>query len=264
MTVPVALTIAGSDSGGGAGIQADLKVFAVLGVHGAAAITAVTAQNTLGVRAIHIVPSAFIAEQIDAVATDLHPSATKTGMLGSSEVVHVVADRVRQHRLSPLVVDPVLAATTGHALLSDDGIETLRRELLPLAAVVTPNIGEAQLLSGRHIRSDAEVREAARAIQDLGPGAVVVTGGHREDQKDAVDILFDGSGFIEIRGPWIETRHTHGSGCAFASAIAASLALGHDLPTATARAKDLVAAAITGGLDIGAGNGPVNPLAWRG
>ena len=257
---PIALTIAGSDSGGGAGIQADLKTFAALGVHGLSAITAVTAQNTLAVESVFPIPAQVVGAQIDAVARDLRPMATKTGMLGSAGIVEVVAAKVREHALSPLVIDPVLAATTGVSLLDEDAIEVLRARLLPLAAVVTPNLAEASILCGFSVESLDDMREAARGIRALGASAVVVTGGHLRGSDTAVDVLLDDGGIQELSLPRLDVSHTHGTGCVFSAAIAARLARGFSLRDSVAAAKGLVHRAIELGLPIGGGAGPVDPI----
>jgi len=259
--VPVALTIAGSDSGGGAGIQADLKTFAALGVHGACVVTALTAQNTRGVAGIYEIPSQFVAQQIDAVVADIAVHATKTGMLATAEIVDIVVAKVREHNLKPLVVDPVLVATSGDLLMREEAIAVVRDQLLPLATIVTPNTPEAEALTGSSVDSIAAMHEAARRIHGYGPGAVVVKGGHLHD-GDAVDVYFDGEQLIEIRRPRLASRHTHGTGCTFASAIAASLALGLPLFSSVGRAKDVVTEAIRHGLPIGGGHGPANSMAW--
>ena len=251
------LTIAGSDSGGGAGIQADLKTFAALGVYGTCAITAITAQNTVGVSAVAAVATDLVTAQIEAVASDIPPDATKTGMLATAAIVEAVAAAIRELDLPDVVVDPVMLAKSGDALLDADGVEALRAELLPLARVVTPNLPEAETLSGRPIRSREDAREAARRIHGLGPKAVVVKGGHGTGDT-VIDLLFDGSGFHEFSTPRIDSRHTHGTGCTFASALAAHLALGHGLAEATARAQAFVSGAIRAGLAIGHGHGPVD------
>jgi hydroxymethylpyrimidine/phosphomethylpyrimidine kinase len=259
--VRVALTIAGSDSGGGAGIQADLRAFATLGVHGAAAITALTAQNTRGVFGLWPVEPAFVAQQIDVVAEDLAVAATKTGMLVSAEIVEIVADRIAFHHLTPLVVDTVLLSTSGAALLEPNAIEMLRTRLLPLATVVTPNLAEAEVLSGLRVTTITEMQEAARRIHALGPANVVVKGGHLGETEAAVDLLFDGIEMVELRGPRLTNLNRHGTGCTFASAIAAGLAQGLGIAGAVAQAKDLVTEGIRYGLPIGHGTGPVNGLA---
>lgn len=258
--VPVALTIAGSDSGGGAGIQADLKAFAALGVHGMSAITALTAQNTLGVFAVAELDPEFVAQQIDVVVVDVGVDATKTGMLASAAIIAAVAAKIREHRLQPLVVDPVMMATGGEPLLRPEAANSLRERLLPLATVVTPNLPEAAALCGRPVDSIESMREAARIIHGLGPQAVIVKGGHLSGH-DAVDVLFDGSQFAEFRSPRFDTPHTHGTGCTFASAIAAGLASGLSLPAAVGQAKVLVTEAVRHGLALGQGRGPAHTMA---
>ena len=255
--VRAVLTIAGSDSSGGAGIQADLKTFAALGVYGASAITAITAQNTVGVASMSVLPADLVTAQIEAVAGDIQLHATKTGMLATAAIVEAVAAAIKELDLPLVVVDPVMLAKGGARLLDDDGVETLRRELLPRALVVTPNIPEAEVIADRPIRSLADAREAARRIHGLAGTAVVVKGGHGTGDE-VVDLLFDGDRFIEFRTPRIHTRNTHGTGCTFASAIAAYAALGHPLADAAARAQAYVAGAIRHGLAIGRGHGPLD------
>ncbi len=259
--VPVALTIAGSDSGGGAGIQADLKAFAALGAHGACVITALAAQNTVGVSGILEVPPEFVAAQIDAVVGDIAVHATKTGMLATREIVEVVAAKVLEHGLQPLVVDPVLVATSGDLLMRPEAITVVRERLLPLATIVTPNVPEAEALVGDTVDSLAAMKEAARRIHGLGARSVVVKGGHLAE-REAVDVFFDGSQMVEHRRQRLSSSNTHGTGCTFASAIAAGLALGLPLPSAVGRAKDVVTEAIRHGLPIGRGHGPANSMAW--
>jgi len=255
-TRPIALTIAGSDSGGGAGIQADLKTFQAFGVFGTSALTAVTAQNTLGVTAVHPIPLDIVRAQIDAVVVDLPPAAVKTGMLATAGLVSAVADAIRSHRLRRYVLDPVMVATSGDRLLDADAEQTLARELLPLAALVTPNLHEARILTGRPVENLAEMRDAARALVDLGAAAALVKGGHLEG--DAVDLLWDGSRERVWRKPRLDTRHTHGTGCTLSAAVAAGLALGFDLADATDRAVRWVAKAIETAPGLGSGHGPVN------
>ncbi len=253
---PSALTIAGSDSGGGAGIQADLKTFQALGVYGTSALTAITAQNTLGVRAVQEIAPDVVAAQIDAVVEDIGVDGAKTGMLSSAAIVEAVAERVRHWRLNGiLVVDPVMVAKSGDRLLRDDAVQALRLDLLPLAALVTPNIPEAEVLTGRSIVTDDDVREAARAIVGLGPRAVVMKGGHRAG--DPVDMLFDGRDFHAFPGRRIDTPSTHGTGCTFSAAIAAEIALGVETVQAVARAKVYLATAIERAGRLGGGHGPV-------
>lgn len=252
-----ALTIAGTDSGGGAGIAADLKTFHVLGVHGAFAVTALTAQDTCGISAVHEVPPAFVTEQIARVAGDLGVDAAKTGMLGSEAVVRAVAEAVLALGIRPLVVDPVLAATTGRPLLEPPALAALVQDLLPLASVVTPNLAEAGALLGRTVASLADMRVAARDLRDLGPAAVLVTGGHLEGEP--VDVFYDGTEVAELAGGRLEGGRTHGSGCTLSAAIAAYLARGEPLPGAVRQAKVFVTEAIRTGLRLGRGEGPVNP-----
>ncbi|HIN16255.1 MAG TPA: bifunctional hydroxymethylpyrimidine kinase/phosphomethylpyrimidine kinase [Dehalococcoidia bacterium] len=260
--VPVVLTIAGSDSGSGAGIQADLKTFAAHGVHGTSAITAVTAQNTLGVTAVQEVDLDVIAAQIDAVVEDMHPVAVKTGMLSSPEIVRLVAAKANEYGWQTLVVDPVMVASSGARLLRDEAVETYRTELLPLATVTTPNLLEATELTGIEIASSGDVREAAKAISVLGVKYVVVKGGHMEVAGESRDLLYDGRDFVEFGLPWIDTTSTHGTGCTFASAIAAQLALGGDIESAFRSAKKFVWEAMNAAYPVGQGHGPLNQM-WR-
>jgi hydroxymethylpyrimidine/phosphomethylpyrimidine kinase len=263
VAVPIALTIAGSDSSGGAGIQADLKTFTVLGVYGASVLTALTAQNTRGVSAIHPVPPAFVAQQIDAVAADLQISATKTGMLNDRATVLAVVEGVRRHALNPLVVDPVMVATSGDMLLEPDAVDALRRELLPLADVITPNLAEAaRLLGGAQATNVAEMETQARALLALGPKAVLIKGGHGAG-AEAVDVLVRRDAEpMHLALPRIATRNTHGTGCAMSAGIAAYLAKGESLADAVQGAKRFVHAALVAGvaLKIGCGSGPVDHL----
>ena len=258
-----ALTIAGSDSGGGAGIQADLKTFAALGVYGTSVITAVTAQNTLGVTALHEIPIEVVAAQMDAVMDDIGANAAKTGMLSSAAIVETVADGVRRHGIDRLVVDPVMVAKSGDRLLREDAVDAVRRALLPLALVVTPNIPEAEVLADRPIRSIPEMEEAARAIAASGPRWVVVKGGHLPGEP--VDVVFDGGGFEHLRTARVETRHTHGTGCTFSAAIAALLAQGVAPPAAIAGAKQYLYEALRSAYAVGAGHSPVHHFhaLWR-
>ena len=260
--VPVVLTIAGSDSGSGAGIQADLKTFAAHGVHGTSAITAVTAQNTLGVTAVQEVDLDVIAAQIDAVVEDMHPVAVKTGMLSSPEIVRLVAAKANEYGWQTLVVDPVMVASSGARLLRDEAVETYRTELLPLATVTTPNLLEATELTGIEIASSGDAREAAKAISVLGVKYVVVKGGHMEVAGESRDLLYDGRDFVEFGLPWIDTTSTHGTGCTFASAIAAQLALGSDIESAFRSAKKFVWEAMNAAYPVGQGHGPLNQM-WR-
>ena len=264
MTVspPIALTIAGSDPSGGAGIQADLKTFAALGVYGATVITALTAQNTHGVSGIHKVPASFIAEQFEAVTSDLKVSAAKTGMLGDAETVICVAELVTRQRLPWLVVDPVMVATSGYLLLTPDAIAVIVAKLLPLADLVTPNLAEAGRLLGRFPAATLdEMRAQAVQVRALGCRAVLLKGGHGT-QNEAIDVLATGEGITEYSRPRVATQNTHGTGCTLAAAIAAGLAKGLALHAAVEAAKDFVWRALASGahLHIGSGSGPVDHL----
>jgi hydroxymethylpyrimidine/phosphomethylpyrimidine kinase len=258
-----ALTIAGSDSGGGAGIQADLKTFAAHGVFGTCAITALTAQNTVAVEGVHAIPPAFVARQIDAVVKDIGADAVKTGMLSNGGIIEAVAAKIAEHRLRLLVVDPVMVAKSGDALLEPGARDTLITLLLPLAAVVTPNLPEAEVLCGFPITDMEGMRRAARAILERGPRSVVVKGGHLESSGFSTDLFYDGKHFEELPAERLATRNTHGTGCTFASAIAARLALGDGTLEAVRAAKGYVSAIIaaSAGLSIGHGHGPMNHLA---
>jgi hydroxymethylpyrimidine/phosphomethylpyrimidine kinase len=258
-----ALTIAGSDSGGGAGIQADLKTFAALGVYGLSAITALTAQNTMGVEGVYAIPPDFVARQIDAVVKDFGADAVKTGMLSNSGIIEIVAAKVVEHGLGPLVVDPVMIAKSGDALLEPEARDALVSVLLPLAAVVTPNLPEAEVLCGFSIPDMEGMRRAAREIHARGPRCVVVKGGHLPGTGFSTDLFYDGERFEELPATRIDTRNTHGTGCTFASAIAARLALGNGMLEAVRAAKIYVSEilAASSGLQIGHGHGPMNHMA---
>jgi hydroxymethylpyrimidine/phosphomethylpyrimidine kinase len=260
MTPNRVLTIAGSDSGGGAGIQADLKTITVLGGFGMSVVTALTAQNTLGVQAIHEVPAEFVAAQFDAISTDIGIDAAKTGMLATSEVIATVAEKIRQYKIEKLVVDPVFIAKGGASLIREEAKATLISELIPLALVVTPNIPEAEVLSGIRIKTKADMEEAARMIHHLGAGNVIVKGGHLAGEK-AEDLLYDGMGFSVFSSPRFATSDTHGTGCTFSAAIATGLAHGADVRTAAADAKKYIAEAIKRAWRISGGHGPTNHLA---
>jgi hydroxymethylpyrimidine/phosphomethylpyrimidine kinase len=257
VTRPTALTIAGSDPGGGAGIQADLKTFQAFGVFGTAAIAALTAQDTRGVHGVHPVPPAFVAAQVDAVLGDIGADAVKTGMLASAPLVEAVAARLRAHRVERLVVDPVMVAKGGARLLEPDAVGALERLLLPLALIVTPNAAEAEALAGIPVRDLAGMREAARRIRDMGPRAVLVKGGHVEETGAlVVDLLLDEGGALhEMRGPRLDARHTHGTGCALSAAIAALLARGRPLAAAVDEARRWLALALARGAVPGRGAG---------
>jgi hydroxymethylpyrimidine/phosphomethylpyrimidine kinase len=251
-----ALTIAGSDSGGGAGIQADLKTFAAHGVYGTSAITALTAQNTLGVAGVHAVPAEFVTLQIETVASDIGCDAVKTGMLATSAIVEAVAAAVESLDLPNLVVDPVMVAKGGNRLLDDDAVHALSTTLLRLARLVTPNIPEAEVLAAMPIGSLADMRAAGRRILKLGPRAVIVKGGHLAGDE-ATDLLISGEGEVMLSVPRLKVAHTHGTGCTFAAAIAARLALGHTLDDAARGAKDYVTAAMRHGIAVGGGHQPL-------
>jgi hydroxymethylpyrimidine/phosphomethylpyrimidine kinase len=254
----IGLTLAGSDSGGGAGIQADIKAMQANGVFATSVITAITAQNTVAVTAAYVLPLALIEAQIDAVLSDIRVDAAKTGMLASAQVIETVAQKVEQWRLSPLVVDPVMVSKSGYALLDPQAIETLKTRLLPLATLVTPNAHEARLLAQIPIKTLDDAHEAARRIHALGPQAVLVKGGHIEAQGQAVDVLFDGTGFQTYSEPYIDTPHTHGTGCTYSAAITANLAQGCSLHEAIQRAKHYLTQAIRYGFALGAGHGPTH------
>ncbi len=254
----VALTIAGSDSGGGAGIQADIKAMQANGVFAASVLTAVTAQNTRAVTAAFELPLDLIEAQLDAVLDDLPVAATKTGMLSSSAIIETVARKIEERGIEPLVVDPVMISKSGYPLLQAEAVETLKTRLLPRATLVTPNVHEAAHLTGLTIQTLDDAREAAQRIQAMGAQAVLVKGGHLDGESEAVDVLYDGQRFHTYRAPRIDTPHTHGTGCTYAAAIAANLARGYPLRGAVARAKRYVTEAIRHGLAIGQGHGPTH------
>jgi hydroxymethylpyrimidine/phosphomethylpyrimidine kinase len=257
---PIALTIAGSDSSGGAGIQADLKTFAALGVYGASAITALTAQNTQGVDAVLVVPPDFVARQIRVVARDLDLRAVKIGMLATAEIIEAVAEQLKALEGTPVVLDPVMVAASGDVLLDEDAIETLRKVLLPRATLITPNLPEAaKLLDQVEAKSERDMRAQAEALRALGAQAVLIKGGHA-DGPEAVDILVDGEGELRLTAPRVATENTHGTGCTLSSAVAAELAKGASLREAVTRAKAYVTAALQRAdeLRIGKGRGPVH------
>jgi hydroxymethylpyrimidine kinase/phosphomethylpyrimidine kinase len=254
--VKVALTIAGSDSGGGAGIQADLKTFSALGVFGTSAITSLTAQNTIGVEGIFDISPDFVGLQIDAVAKDIGVDAAKTGMLSSSKIVIKVSEKIKEHKIKKLVVDPVMVAKSGDHLLRTEAKEALITKLLPLAYVITPNTEEAKVLTGINIKSIQDMKRAARKIVDWGIKNVVIKGGHLTG--NALDLFYNGKEFIEYSSERIKTKNTHGTGCTFSAAIAAELAKGNNLKDAIRTAKDYITTAIRYSLDIGKGHGPTH------
>ncbi len=254
------LTIAGSDSGGGAGIQADLKAITLLGGYGMTVLTALTAQNTLGVQEIHEVPAPFVERQIDSVLSDIGADAVKTGMLANAELVESVSKKIVQYKMKKVVVDPVMISKSGAPLLREEARQALRDRLLPLALVVTPNLMEASALTGLKVRSLEQMKQAARQIHALGAKWVVVKGGHLEGK--AVDVVFDGKRFEAIEGLRIHTKNTHGTGCTFASALATFLAKGDGVLEAVRKAKGFITISIQSGLDLGKGTGPTNPFAY--
>ncbi len=251
-----ALTIAGSDSGAGAGIQADLKTFAAFGVYGTSVITAITAQNTKGVTRILELPPDLVAAQIDAVIGDIGTHALKTGMLANSAIIEVVAEKIREYGLQNLVVDPVMVAKGGDLLLRQEAIETLRSRLIPLATIVTPNLPEAEQLTGIPGSRLQDIKESARRIINMGAKSVVIKGGHHKGP--ATDIFYDGKKFHELKTARVRTPHTHGTGCTFSAAIAANLAKGENLEKAVVLAKRYITQAIRKGFAIGAGHSPVH------
>jgi hydroxymethylpyrimidine/phosphomethylpyrimidine kinase len=252
-----ALTIAGSDSGAGAGIQADLKTFAAHGVYGTCAITAVTAQNTLGVTMFDTLSADLVIAQIEAVVSDIGAHAAKTGMLANAAIVEAVSAAVRDLEIPLLVVDPVMIAKSGHRLMDEEGFGAMKTELLRQAFLVTPNIPEAEALAGLTIRDDTDRREAARRIAAMGPTAVLIKGGH-VPTDDITDLLFDRGEFMEFRHVRVPGRHTHGTGCTFSAAITANLALGRALRETIPLAQEYVASAIARGPDLGKGHGPMD------
>ncbi|MGH3698544.1 MAG: bifunctional hydroxymethylpyrimidine kinase/phosphomethylpyrimidine kinase [Pseudonocardiaceae bacterium] len=262
---PVALTVAGSDSGGGAGLQADLRTFTTCGVHGCVAVTAVTVQNSRGVTGIVEIPPSTVADQIRAVATDIGIAAAKTGMLASTAIISAVTgvcDEVGIGTAVPLVVDPVAASLHGDPLLTRDALATLRRELVPRATLVTPNLDEVRLLVGIDVHSQAEQYEAACAVHALGPQWVLIKGGHLPDDPECMDLLYDGSEFTTFTSTRLATPHTHGSGDTLAAAITSALARGSTMPDAVAYGKHYIKQAVAHAYPLGTGVGPVSPF-WR-
>lgn len=256
MTIPRALTIAGSDSGGGAGIQADLKTFAALGVYGMSAIAALTCQNTQGVTGIVEIDPDFVSAQIHAVVSDIGVDAVKTGMLSNAGVISRISADIRELKLERLVVDPVMVAKSGDRLLRSEAVDALAGELIPLALVITPNLDEAEVLTGMHIESGEQMRKAARKLRELGSKYVVVKGGHLPGNP--MDLLYDGKDYHEFVNERYDTPHTHGTGCTFASAVAAGIARGLSVVDAVGRAKAYITGAIRNGLPLGHGHGPVH------
>jgi hydroxymethylpyrimidine/phosphomethylpyrimidine kinase len=255
-----ALTIAGSDSGGGAGIQADLKTFTAFGVFGTSAITALTAQNTIGVQGIMEVDPTFVERQIRSVLDDIGTDAVKTGMLSSPGIVKVVSGTMCEYHIKNIVVDPVMVAKSGNKLLSIEACRVLIEELLPIASVVTPNIHEAQVMLNMEIKTRDDMREAGRLLKERGCGWVVIKGGHLGEGSEVTDIVYNGDEFFSLSGPRVDTKNTHGTGCTFSSAIAAGLAKGYDTLEAIKKAKSYISMAIKESFTIGSGHGPTNHL----
>ncbi|ADL13538.1 bifunctional hydroxymethylpyrimidine kinase/phosphomethylpyrimidine kinase [Acetohalobium arabaticum] len=253
------LTIAGSDSGGGAGIQADLKTMTRFKVYGASVITAVTAQNTLGVQGVKALNGSFVAQQLDSVVEDIDFAAVKTGMLANGEIINAVADKIEEYHLSNLVVDPVLVATSGDLLLAQEAISTLKEQLIPRAKVITPNLDEAKVLTGRKKTEQVSLKQLVKELHQFGADYVLVKGGHSRDEL-ARDLLYDGNDVIEFTAERIDTDDTHGTGCTLSAAIASNLALGYGLAEAVKRSKDFITEAIRSGCQIGSGSNPVNHL----
>jgi hydroxymethylpyrimidine/phosphomethylpyrimidine kinase len=263
MKINNALTIAGSDSGGGAGIQADLKTFQELGVFGTSALTAVTAQNTQGVQDVFPLTAEQVQKQIMSVGSDIRIDALKTGMLFSAEIIRAVADMIRFFKWERLVVDPVMIAKGGASLLQQQAIAALKTELLPLAMVLTPNIPEAEVLADLSIKTEADKQEAAKRLYHLGVKNVLIKGGHEEDPHQATDLLYDGNHFASFQSRRVETKNTHGTGCTFSAAITAELARGASIQAAVSTAKKFIQAAIEAELNIGSGHGPTNHWAYK-
>jgi hydroxymethylpyrimidine/phosphomethylpyrimidine kinase len=260
--IPTALTIAGSDSGGGAGIQADLKTFTAFKVFGMSVLTSITAQNTQTVSGIYDLPPDFVKLQIDTVVRDIEVHAAKTGMLSNKAIISAVAEKLEQYEIKKLVIDPVMRAKNGYPLLKHEAEKALIEELLPLALLVTPNIPEAEVLSGIKITSLDSMKEAAKKIKSIGPKYVLVKGGHISWSHEAIDILYDGKDFHSLTSPRIETKNTHGTGCTYSAAICAGLAKGLNLIKAILEAKDYVTGSIRRSFNLGSGNGPLNHF-WK-
>lgn len=253
------LTIAGSDSGGGAGVQADLKTIALYGGFGMSVITALTAQNTLGVQDIYPIPIEFIKMQIDSVVTDIGVDAVKTGMLVNSDVVRAVAEKIREYAVEKLIVDPVMVAKGGRSILCEDALDTLKRELIPLAFLITPNLDEASKIWGRKVENTEEMKEAALDIFKRGARNVLIKGGHLPGRS--IDILFNGEEYFEYDSDRIPSENTHGTGCVYSAFLALEIAKGSAVNQAVKNAKDFITIAIENSLDLGKGHGPVNPYA---
>lgn len=254
------LTIAGSDSSGGAGIQADLKTMTVLGVYGMSAITALTAQNTTGVQSIFEVTPKFLEDELDSIFTDIFPDSVKIGMVSNADLIRVISKKLREYNAKNIVVDPVMVSTSGSKLMADDAKDTLLSELLKVADIITPNIPEAEALTGQSIKSKDDMVEAAKKIGEFFDGYVLLKGGHSTD--DADDLLYNNSEKIWIKGEHIENPNTHGTGCTLSSAIASYLAMGNDVPKSVRLAKEFITGAISAKLDLGKGRGPLNHM-WK-
>lgn len=264
MTVKVALTIAGSDSGGGAGIQADLKTFQELGVFGTSALTAITAQNTQGVHGVYPVPVEGVVAQVRAVLDDFEVKACKTGMLFSTKIIMAIASLLEEYPPIPLVIDPVMIAKGGQSLLLQEAVQAMKENLIPIATIITPNIPEAEVLTGMKIVTDEDIQEAAQIIIELGARAVIMKGGHRNDVLEAKDYYADCEGqSFTMTTPWVQTKDTHGTGCTFAAALTGFIAKGYSLSDAVAEAKQFIQAAIEDSLRIGSGHGPTNHWAYN-
>lgn len=257
----IALTIAGSDSGGGAGIQADLKTFFALGIYGMSVLTSITAQNTLGVQGVHDLPPVFVGLQIDSVMQDIGADAVKTGMLSNAQIIKIVSQKIKKYQVKNLVIDPVMVAKGGDRLLREDAVKELKEDLIPLAMVVTPNLSEAEVLSELRIQDIEDMKEAARKIYKLGPKNVLIKGGHILSEQ-AVDLLYDGKTFKEFKAERFKTKNTHGTGCTFSAAITAELAKRKSVEEAIDTAKRYITLAIKNSLSIGHGHGPLNHLVY--
>lgn len=254
------LTIAGSDSSGGAGIQADLKTMTALGVYGMSAITALTAQNTTGVQSIFEVTPKFLVDELDSIFTDIFPDSVKIGMVSNADLIRVISKKLREYNAKNIVVDPVMVSTSGSKLMADGAKDTLLSELFKVADIITPNIPEAEALTGQSIKSKDDMVEAAKKIGEFFEGYILLKGGHSTD--DADDLLYKNSEKIWIKGERIENPNTHGTGCTLSSAIASYLAMGHDVPESVHLAKEFITGAISAKLDLGKGRGPLNHM-WK-
>lgn len=263
MKIYKALTIAGSDSGGGAGIQADLKTFQELGVFGMSALTAVTAQNTLGVQAVYPMTAEAVSSQIDSIGTDMGTDALKTGMLFNAEIIQAVSEKVVKYNWKKVVVDPVMIAKGGASLLQNEAIFALKKYLLPISTIITPNIPEAEVLTEMRIETLEDKKLAAKRLIELGVKNVVIKGGHDENKDEAIDVLFDGYEFFYLTSKRVQTKNTHGTGCTFSAALTAELAKGTSLFEAVSTAKQFIQAAIEEDLRIGGGHGPTNHWAYN-